>query len=479
MKIIKHTTLLFLSSFLFFMALPVAAQDMRALQVEVRQAREQLNRKARQEQEEAEHIEAESRRRITRDKNSLKMEIARIIALNDNLSMEVKRLETTSEELARQEHDLSERFEQVDTMVRELAGVVASSAKDLASLIEQNGQTGLGEEEYLFLDEIAKNVKFPGMNEVNALHGALWAQIQSTGEVFLQPGSIVDRTGLEVSAELLFVGPFSAMYRTGGETGFLNYSSSGNQLYALNHLPPKNIRNDITGYMDSARDSVPVDISGGTALRQLSYRQSFVERIAGGGPIVWPILAILVIGLIIVFERAITLLHKHHKKIPLFKKIKNRIQADDWKGCEQACLEFSKKPIARVLMAGIKSHHLPREDMENVLQEAILREIPVLERFLSTLGMLVAIAPLLGLLGTVTGMINVFHVITLNGTGDPRLMSGGISQALVTTMLGLGVAIPLMLLHNVLNRTVDRMIAEMEEKGVALVNLIHKQRNSA
>lgn len=101
-----------------------------------------------------------------------------------------------------------------------------------------------------------------------------------------------------------------------------------------------------------------------------------------------------------------------------------------------------------------------------------------MERFLSTLGMLAAIAPLLGLLGTVTGMIDTFHVITLHGTGDPRMMSGGISEALVTTMLGLSVAIPIMLAHTLLNRAVDNHIGQMEEKAVALVNIVHRSRDT-
>ncbi len=90
--------------------------------------------------------------------------------------------------------------------------------------------------------------------------------------------------------------------------------------------------------------------------------------------------------------------------------------------------------------------------------------------------MLAAISPLLGLLGTVTGMIDTFHVITLHGTSDPKLMSGGISEALVTTMLGLGVAIPLMLAQTLLNRSIEKEIGTMEEKAVALVNIIHKSR---
>ncbi len=98
--------------------------------------------------------------------------------------------------------------------------------------------------------------------------------------------------------------------------------------------------------------------------------------------------------------------------------------------------------------------------------------MPRLDKFLSSLGMLAAIAPLLGLLGTVTGMINTFHVITYFGAGDPRMMSGGISEALITTMLGLSVAIPVMLCHTLLTRKVETMIARMEEKSVTLVNII-------
>ena len=93
---------------------------------------------------------------------------------------------------------------------------------------------------------------------------------------------------------------------------------------------------------------------------------------------------------------------------------------------------------------------------------------------MSTMGMLAAIAPLLGLLGTVTGMIDTFHVITMHGTGDPRMMSGGISEALVTTMLGLSVAIPIMLAHTLLNRAVENTVGMMEEKAVAMINIIQK-----
>jgi biopolymer transport protein ExbB len=111
-----------------------------------------------------------------------------------------------------------------------------------------------------------------------------------------------------------------------------------------------------------------------------------------------------------------------------------------------------------------------------VLTEAILRELPRLERGLSMLAIFGAVAPLLGLLGTVTGMIDTFRVITLFGTGDPKLMSGGISEALITTEIGLAVAIPIMLLYTFLRRKVDGIVGEMEEKAVGLSNIILKER---
>jgi biopolymer transport protein ExbB len=129
-----------------------------------------------------------------------------------------------------------------------------------------------------------------------------------------------------------------------------------------------------------------------------------------------------------------------------------------------------------VIEAGLNARHEDRETLESVLQEAILRELPRVERGLSVLAILGAVAPLLGLLGTVTGMIDTFRVITLFGTGDPKLMSGGISEALVTTELGLAIAIPIMLIHTFLSRRADGIIGDMEEKAVSLTNIIQKRQ---
>ena len=130
--------------------------------------------------------------------------------------------------------------------------------------------------------------------------------------------------------------------------------------------------------------------------------------------------------------------------------------------------------MVHVLRAGLEARDEDRDTLESVLQEAILHELPRIERGMAVLAVLGAVAPLLGLLGTVTGMIDTFRVITLFGTGDPKLMSGGISEALITTELGLAVAIPIMLLHTFLSRRADHIVGDMEEKAVQLTNIIQK-----
>ena len=458
---------------------PAMAKDMRQLQIEAQEAKQALMEKAETEKADAEKAAAESRAKILADRESLQKAIAELSAANQKMKENVDALQKESQELGQREKEVSETLAQTDSMINELVGVIRINAKDVDGLIGQNLQTALEDDPTVFIETIAQNQRFPGMDDVRALARGLRSQIESTGEVSLSKGHIVDRAGHDVEADVLLIGPFTAAYRTGNEVGFCNYSVSGKKLYALSRLPDSHMQRQLSEYMSGGRDSVPMDISRGGALRQLTHELKLWDQIPKGGPIVWPILAILAVGLLIVAERVIFLLRKKLNAEKLFQTIEACVAQDKWSECTQECQKHGASPVARVLKSGLECYQMSREEMENSLQEAILKEIPPMERFLSTLGMLAAIAPLLGLLGTVTGMIDTFHVITLHGTGDPRLMSGGISEALVTTMLGLSVAIPLMLCQTLLSRATDKRIGEMEEKAVALVNTIHKNRNGA
>ena len=180
-------------------------------------------------------------------------------------------------------------------------------------------------------------------------------------------------------------------------------------------------------------------------------------------------------ALIIALERMIFLRRVHANTDSVMGKVNELALEGKWQECDKIAKDKKGRPAYNVLKTGLCARAEERETLESVLQEAILKELPRLERFLPTLNIMGAIAPLLGLLGTVTGMISTFHVITLYGTGDPRMMSGGISEALVTTMLGLSVAIPIMLMHTFLSRRVDHIIGDMEEKAVALTNIIYRE----
>lgn len=456
---------------------PVSAQEMRALHVQAQQAKQKLLEKVAEEKQAAEQAAAKSRELITRDRNALQKAIADLKEENHQLSQSINKLENQYTPLEEKEKQLSGQLAEKESMVRELVGVIRTSAKDIGALIDQNPQSALGERPNGFLKDIAVQNHFPAMEDIRRVVAVLLHEIQISGEVGIQRGTVVDRSGASIEAQILTLGNFTTAYRTDSEVGFLNYSPTGRKLFALSRLPTGRMQKQLARYMDGQSDAVPMDISHGGALRQLTHTLSLWEQIPKGGLIVWPILTILALAIAIVIERVIFLVRKRLDSDGFIRRIDALAVGRRWDECRKICTNYGTKPVARVVAAGLEYCRMGREEMENALQEAILREVPPMERFLSTLGMLAAIAPLLGLLGTVTGMIDTFHVITLHGTGDPRMMSGGISEALVTTMLGLSVAIPIMLAHTLLNRAVDNHIGQMEEKAVALVNIVHKSRS--
>ena len=219
-------------------------------------------------------------------------------------------------------------------------------------------------------------------------------------------------------------------------------------------------------------------LPGGAALLQITQEVGLWEHLLLGGPIVYPILALGVIALVLVAYRLVFLKRVHGNTDRIMGDVSTLASRGDWEGCEAVIRKYRdrKMPVIEVVSDGLSARDEDRATLESVMQEAILRELPRVERGLSMLAVFGAVAPLLGLLGTVTGMIETFRVITLYGTGDPRLMSSGISEALITTELGLTVAIPIMLFHTFLSRRANAIIGEMEEKAVHLSNIILKEK---
>jgi biopolymer transport protein ExbB len=453
------------------------AEDMRAISVQVKEKKAALLEKANLEAELAEKEALESRNRITADKQSLVAAIEQLEIQNKAIQTENEKSQKHLETLLEKERGLMLQLSEIDAVVRELVGTIRSNARDLDAMLSQSQQSALIQHRGSFLPSVVNQTNFPGMDDIQMMVDLLFDEINRTGEVRIENSMIVNRSGGETPARVLVLGNFTAAYQLPDETGFLIYSDQSRRLFALSRLPSSQLRKSINQYMAGKAEAVPVDISRGAALRQLAHRLSLWEQIPKGGPIVWPILFICALAVLIIIERLIFLFRMNINAEKLMYRLHPLISQKRWQECEEICIKDKNKPVPKVLLAGLCFRDMSREEMENSLQEAILGEVPRLERYLSTLGMLAAIAPLLGLLGTVTGMINTFHVITFYGTGDPRMMSGGISEALVTTMLGLSVAIPIMLCHTLLTRRIENIIGQMEEKSVAFVNSVFKLRN--
>jgi biopolymer transport protein ExbB len=192
------------------------------------------------------------------------------------------------------------------------------------------------------------------------------------------------------------------------------------------------------------------------------------EIFIAGGPIMWPILLCSVVAAAIMLERLWTLQRK--RVIP--RELTDRV----WKLVETRTLNdrhidalSRNSPLGRVLAAGLANRHQGREIMKEAIEDTGRHVVHELERFLNALGTIAAISPLLGLLGTVIGMIQAFDSITSQGVGDPKVLSGGIGVALITTAAGLLVAIPALVGFRYLRGVVDFLVIEMEKEAMKLV----------
>jgi biopolymer transport protein ExbB len=237
---------------------------------------------------------------------------------------------------------------------------------------------------------------------------------------------------------------------------FLRYLPETGNLVELARQPVDRLRTLVQDFEEAESGElmpVVVDPTRGAIMALLVQTPTMKERIVQGGWIGYIILILGAVGLLVALLQFLSLLGA------------GRGVAQQQKQDEVSL----KNPLGRILSVYNDKLAQDVETLQLKLDEAILRETPKLERGLITLAILAAIAPMLGLLGTVSGMIETFQSITLFGTGDPKLMSGGISQALVTTELGLAVAIPLLLIHSGLSSKSNRLIQILDEESAAIV----------
>nr|WP_264194012.1 MotA/TolQ/ExbB proton channel family protein [Marinomonas algarum] len=190
----------------------------------------------------------------------------------------------------------------------------------------------------------------------------------------------------------------------------------------------------------------------------------------------WPLLACSILTLAIILERFWTLRKSVVAPSGLLTDVMTRLR-DDRMTLDYIRSMQSKTGLSSIFAAGLLNSKHGRAPMKESVQEAAGHVIHELERFMNTLGTIAAISPLLGLLGTVVGMIKVFAVLMENGAGNTALLAGGISEALLTTAAGLGVAIPALIFHRFFSRRIDVLVVSMEQQSTKLVDALHGDRD--
>ncbi len=339
--------------------------------------------------------------------------------------------------------------------LKELFGVLQQVSGDTKAVFHDSIISAQfpGREKYLD-DLIAKasSSELPTIDEIARLWFEVQREMTESGKIVRFDADVQYPNGEITQREVVRVGTFNLI----SDGKYLEWRTKYQNISELPRQPkPRfletaaNLQNATSGYTAFA-----LDVSRGAILGLLIQDPSIIERIDQGGIIGYIIiyglgplslLLIIISGLSLVVQRG---------------KVKAQIRSD---------VINRNNPLGRVLSVYEDNKAVDVETLELKLDEAILKEIPALERFLTLIKVIAAIAPLMGLLGTVTGMINTFQSMTLFGTGDPKLMAGGISQALVTTVLGIVVALPTLFLHSIVAGWSKSIIHTLEEQSAGIV----------
>ena len=374
------------------------------------------------------------------------------------LTLEERRSERLTKEYEDNDAQLSDLEEQLTLKLGsfgELFGIVRQTAG------ESKGQFALSltniefPERIEFLGDLAerKSLDLPTTEELERLWYEILNELNQSGKVKSYNADILTKSGELVNQDILRIGVFNSV----SNGNYLNLVTEQNLLEYLPKQPERSIRRSAKKLQNSDDyREVFIDPTRGSLLTKLIDRDTWLERINAGGFVGYVIIIILILGLAMGALR-FKFLNEESKSIN--KELETNQFADD-------------SILGKLNSIYSKYSGDNPEDLESQLEDILAKATPPLEKNLSVIKLLAAVAPLLGLLGTVIGMIETFQAITLFGTGDPKLMAGGISQALVTTMLGLIAAVPLLFVHNILDSR-SRAISQIyEEQAIGLLALV-------
>jgi biopolymer transport protein ExbB len=295
------------------------------------------------------------------------------------------------------------------------------------------------------------------------------------GEVFDAP-AVNNKTGVVSQGKLLLLGPLGYFATEDGTQRGLADSQLNSASTVIKELPEEVNVDGIREVIFKGEGILPVDATRGSAFKVEQTKDTVMDQIRKGGPVMYPI---VVLGIIAVLIGLLKWLHISLVKRPSNKNVKKFLAALDAndKATAEAIAKKNGGPVGKMLAAATTHYNDPPTMMEEAMFECVLDARASLNSWIPLIKIASAVEPLLGLLGTVTGMINTFKLITIFGTGDASTFSSGISEALLTTMWGLVTAIPCLLMAAFLSRKARSALDEMEKLAVRLMN--HRNHQEA
>ncbi|MCK2086079.1 Biopolymer transport protein ExbB [compost metagenome] len=342
--------------------------------------------------------------------------------------------------------ELNTRWEQASGDMNEIFAVTRQGASDAVKLLGDSSVQGQYPDRLTALKAMAQDKQVPDRAALALLPATLLQEIRESGRVVQFDGKVLNAQGAASEQALTRVGSFALF----GSEGFLQPSGEG--LIPVLGLPG-GLLSELTAYQGKEGEALPLDPSHGVLLEMQAQAPTFWQQVQQGGQVGAIIVLLAAIGLGIAAVRLWTL----SRELTL---VRRQLKSGEY---------HADNALGRVLTVADKHPELSMETLELRLDEAILQETPRMERGIGMVKVIAAIAPMLGLLGTVTGMIGTFQAITQFGTGDPKIMAGGISMALITTVQGLVAAIPLILAHSLLQSRFTELSNVLEQQVAGIL----------
>ncbi|TGE84856.1 energy transducer TonB [Pseudoalteromonas sp. KS88] len=376
-------------------------------------------------------------------------------AKRNQMLAQSERLETQFEENEVKLANLTDTLSNRMGSLKELFGVLQQVAGDSSNKFMTSVVSAQIQDRSKFMDELAVKMgstsNLASIEDIEQVWYELQREMTEQGKVSRFTTDVIVEGGAKAQQEVVRVGAFNLI--SNGK--YLEYNAATNTISQLTRQPVSRFTATAEDLQsaDSGVVQFALDPTGGSILGLLVQAPDTEERVHQGGTVGYVILGVGVIALLIAIERFLSLMLIGGK---VRRQLKDNVARDD-------------NPLGRVMKVKDQYPDVAHDTLELKLSEAILREMPKITRNLTLIKIISVVAPLLGLLGTVTGMINTFQAITLFGTGDPKLMAGGISQALVTTVLGLVVAIPTVFLYTLLNTRAKNILLIIQEQSAGII----------